>query len=170
MLVRVSVSDVDEDGAHYVNKGIANVLLLLCVTLLLFTHSVTCSPSLTSRSTGCSLWRTPVTIVMRTCTSSDSPGLHHFVDYLPYIYVNPFGSFSSHHCFCFVCVYCSRFLFCIMFCFILFTLTPWTCFSTLSARRYSLSHTQYRLFCIWVYEMTPMHNWHTYKCVLRRQW
>ena len=47
---------------------------------------VTCAPSPASRSPGCSLWCTPVTMVTRTCTSSDSPGLHDFPDYLPYIY------------------------------------------------------------------------------------
>jgi hypothetical protein len=46
---------------------------------------VTCAPSLASRSPGCSLWHTPVTIVTCTCMSSDSPGLHHFPDYLPYM-------------------------------------------------------------------------------------
>ena len=46
---------------------------------------VMCAPSPASRSPGCSLWRPPVAIVTRTCASSDSPGLHHFPDYLPYI-------------------------------------------------------------------------------------
>ncbi|XP_045559000.1 uncharacterized protein [Salmo salar] len=43
------------------------------------------TPSPASRSPGCSLWRTPVTIVMHTWASSDSPGLHHLPDYLPNI-------------------------------------------------------------------------------------
>ena len=42
---------------------------------------VTC-PFPASRLPGCSLWRTPVTIITHTCASSDSPGLHHFPDYL----------------------------------------------------------------------------------------
>jgi hypothetical protein len=46
---------------------------------------VRCAPSPASRSPGSSLWRTPVSIVTRTCVSSDSPGLHLFPDYLPYI-------------------------------------------------------------------------------------
>jgi hypothetical protein len=64
-------------------------------------------PLRASRSPGCSLWRAPVTTVTRTChhrnahlspplrapvttvtrtcMCSDSPGLHHFPDDLPYI-------------------------------------------------------------------------------------
>jgi hypothetical protein len=37
--------------------------------------AVTCAPFLASRLPGCSLWRTPVNIVTRTCASSDSPAL-----------------------------------------------------------------------------------------------
>ena len=37
-----------------------------------------------SRSPVCLLLRTPVTIVKHTSASSDSPGLHHRPDYLPY--------------------------------------------------------------------------------------
>ena len=50
-----------------------------------YNNIVTCAPSPASRSPSCLLWHTPVTIITCTCASLDSPGLHHFPDYLPYI-------------------------------------------------------------------------------------
>jgi hypothetical protein len=47
--------------------------------------SVPAPPLWRSRSPGCSSLRTPVTIVTRTSASSDSPGLHHVINYLPNI-------------------------------------------------------------------------------------
>ena len=50
--------------------------------LLKLVSHVTCAPSPASRSLGCSLWRTAVTIV--TCSSAflHLPGLHYLLDYL----------------------------------------------------------------------------------------
>ena len=87
------------------------------------------------------LWvtrRTPVTIVTRTCASSDSPGLHHFPDYLPYICHSLWFHPQALLCqFCVSSVYCSCLLFCIMLCLFIKTLTPWTCILTLSAHHYN---------------------------------
>ena len=52
------------------------------------------------------------------------------------IYFTPFGSFPRRYCFCVMSVRCSCFLFCIMLCSFIKTLTPWTWFPTLSAHRY----------------------------------
>jgi hypothetical protein len=56
---------------------------------------VRCAPSPASRSPGCSLW----------CAPSDSPGLHHFPDYLPYTYMSlPLVPSPRGHCFCIVII------------------------------------------------------------------
>jgi hypothetical protein len=74
---------------------------------MIFTDIVTSTPA---RPLWCSLLpvylllRTPATIVMHTCASSDSHGLNHLLDYL--LYVTPFGSFLRHYCFMSVCYPC----------------------------------------------------------------
>jgi hypothetical protein len=72
--------------------------------------SVTCAPSPASRSQGCSLWRTPVTIVTRTCALSVSPGLHHFPDYLPYI-CHSLWFLPQEWLFLFLCQFCALVMF-----------------------------------------------------------
>ena len=63
--------------------------------------------------------------------------------WLPSLYVTPFGSVPRRYCLCFsfMSVRWSRFLFCIMLCLFIKTLTPSTCFLTLSAHRYKWPHS-----------------------------
>jgi hypothetical protein len=89
--------------------------------------NVTYAPSPASRSSGCWLSLTPVTIVKRTSASWHSPRLHHLLDYLPYICHSPWY---------FPQVLLTLFHvgeLCFVFLLFIKTLTPWTCFPTLSA-------------------------------------
>jgi hypothetical protein len=83
---------------------------------------VTCTPSPASRSPGCSLWCTPVNIVTRTCVSSDSPGLHHLPDYLPYIF-HSLWFLPQALWFLFQCHACAAFMFGVMLRLFIKTLT-----------------------------------------------
>ena len=77
--------------------------------------TVMCAPSPVSRSPGCSLRCTPATIIMCTCASSDSPGLHHLLDYLPYI-CHSLWFLPQALLFLFQCHVCASFVFLILYC------------------------------------------------------
>ena len=66
-----------------------------------------------ARSPGCSLWRTPVTIITHPCVTSDSPGLHHFPDYLPICHSLWFLPLAL--LFLFLCHVCALFAFLILY-------------------------------------------------------
>ena len=111
----------------YSHKYTGTQMLLDCLT---GTHSHThftrmrgitsrILPLRRSRSPVCLLLRTPVTIVTRPSSSSDSPGLHHLPEYLPdnchslwffpQVLLFMFLCFMSLHYSCFL--FCSMFVF-----------------------------------------------------------